>query len=105
LEYLSIRLSQFLRDLPLIRVTWRGVTAPSHAYSEEVEMEEKARINNSLSSGMTLEQMDRLVAAWVESPEGKTQLRAIQELARKSADKVISDAKVDAEQLRQTVTL
>ena len=54
---------------------------------------------------MTLEQMDRLVAEWVQSAEGKEQLQATQESARKAAEKVISDAMVDAEQLRQAVTL
>lgn len=54
---------------------------------------------------MTLQEMDRLVAAWAASPEGKKQLKATERSARAAGEKVISDAKVDAAQLRQAVTL
>jgi len=68
-------------------------------------MAKRARRLSRLGSSMTLEQMDHLVAEWVQSAEGKEQLQATQESARKAAEKVISDAMVDAEQLRQAVTL
>ena len=54
---------------------------------------------------MTLEEMDRRVAEWVSSPQGKEQLQETQRAARAAADRVTSDAKIDAEQLRQAVTL
>lgn len=54
---------------------------------------------------MTLAEMDRLVADWVSSPEGEKELLKIQRAARQAADQVMSDAKVDPEQLRRAVTL
>jgi hypothetical protein len=68
-------------------------------------MAKKSNKSNRLPPEMTLEEMDRRVAAWVSSPQGKEQLQETQRAARAAADRVTSDAKIDAEQLRQAVTL
>jgi hypothetical protein len=52
----------------------------------------------------TIKEMENLVDAWVASAEGTKQLLATKETARIAAEKVTSDAQVDAEQLRQAVT-
>lgn len=55
-------------------------------------------------SDVTIDEMEKLVEAWVSSKEGTEQLLATKESARIAAEKVTSDAQVDAEQLRQAVT-
>lgn len=52
-----------------------------------------------------LEEMDRLVADWVNSPQGQRELAATQRDARAAADKVLRDAVVTSEQLREPCTL
>jgi len=52
----------------------------------------------------TIEEMSKVVEAWVSSNEGIAQLLATKESARIAAEKVTSDAQVDTEQLRQAVT-
>jgi hypothetical protein len=68
-------------------------------------MPKKARISNQLRVEMTLAEMDRLVAVWVASPDGQKKLAAAARAAEAAADQVMSDAKVDPEQLRRAVTL
>lgn len=49
---------------------------------------------------MTLEEMERRVDDWVNSPEGKRALDAAGIAARKAAEKVLKDARVDPAQMR-----
>ena len=63
---------------------------------------EHAADSSSAASG---DEMAKLVEAWVSSTEGTKQLLATKESARIAAEKVTLDAQVDAEQLRQAVTL
>lgn len=68
-------------------------------------MSKKAQTSNLLRDQMTLAEMDRLATAWVSSPEGKRKLDAAARAGQRAVDKVMSDAKVDPEQLRRAVTL
>jgi hypothetical protein len=52
----------------------------------------------------TMDEMEKLVEAWASTKKGTEQLLATKESARVAAEKVTSDAQVDAEQLRQAVT-
>ena len=45
------------------------------------------------------------VEAWVSSQNGTKQLLATTEAARQAAESVISDAKIEPEQLRKAITL
>lgn len=61
--------------------------------------------NSDAGSPLTIEELEKRVEAWVTSNEGTAQLLATREAARIAAEKVTSDAQVEVEQLRQTVTL
>lgn len=54
---------------------------------------------------MTIGEIEKLVEAWVSSKEGIAQLLATTDSARVAAESVVSDAKIEPEQLRQAVTL
>ncbi len=56
-------------------------------------------------SPVTIDELEKRVEAWVSSIEGTAQLLETKEAARIAAEKVTSDAQVEVEQLRQTVTL
>jgi hypothetical protein len=55
--------------------------------------------------GMTLAEMDKLVADWVNSPKGQRELKAAEKAARAAADQVMSDARVTPEQMRRPCTI
>lgn len=81
--------------------------APAFCRARALErlMAKKSKSFSSLRVEITLAEMDRLVAAWVSSPEGQRKLDAAERAAQAAADQVMSDAKVDPEQLRRAVTL
>jgi hypothetical protein len=68
-------------------------------------MEKKSPPPAGSGSAATIDEVARQVEAWVSSTDGTKQLLATKESARIAAEKVTSDAQVDAEQLRQAVTL
>lgn len=56
-------------------------------------------------SPVSIDELEKRVEAWVSSTEGTAQLLAAKDAARIAAEKVTSDAQVEIEQLRRTVTL
>lgn len=54
---------------------------------------------------MTLEEMDKLVAEWVNSPKGRRELEETKKAARAASDRVRRDATVTPEQMREPVTI
>jgi hypothetical protein len=46
-------------------------------------------------------ELERRVEAWVSSAEGMAQLLATKDAARIAAEKVVADARIELEQLRQ----
>ena len=68
-------------------------------------MVRRQKSDSNAVSPVTIDQLEKQVEAWVSSTEGTTQLLAAKEAARIAAEKVTSDAQVEIEQLRQTVTL
>lgn len=68
-------------------------------------MAKRSNTFSDLRVEMTLAEMDRLITAWVSSPEGQRKLDEAARAGQAAADQVLSDAKVDPEQLRRAVTL
>lgn len=60
---------------------------------------------NDSASAVTISELEKRVEEWVSSTEGAAQLLATKDSARIAAEKVTSDAHVEAAQLRQAVTL
>lgn len=56
-------------------------------------------------SRVTFGDVEKLVATWVSSQQGVSQLLAISVSARTAAESVAREAEIDPEQLRQPVTL
>ncbi len=50
-------------------------------------------------------EIEKRVNAWVSSKEGTEQLLAARESSQRAAERVLSDAEVQPEQLRKAVTL
>jgi hypothetical protein len=61
-------------------------------------MEEDAAMSQQL------DEMEARVAAWVASEEGTKQLLAAKYGARTASEKILADAKINAEQLWQPMT-
>jgi uncharacterized small protein (DUF1192 family) len=68
-------------------------------------MVRRPTIGSDAVDSVTIDELEKRVDAWVSSTEGTAQLLAAKEAARIAAEKVTSDARVEVEQLRQTVTL
>jgi len=54
---------------------------------------------------VSLEEMDRRVAEWVNSPEGQAQLVATRDAARRESEKIREAMRVDPKTLREPMTI
>lgn len=52
-----------------------------------------------------LEEMQRKVAEWADSPRGKAELEETARTAKAAGQKVLDDARVEPEQLRRPMTI
>jgi len=68
-------------------------------------MPNRSTSHSDAVSPVTIDELEQRVEAWVSSTEGTAQLLATKDAARIAAEKVTTDAQVEVEQLRQTVTL
>jgi hypothetical protein len=61
--------------------------------------------NSPNDQSVSITEMEKRVEDWVASREGAEQLSATRESARAAAERVLSDAQIEPEQLRQAITV